>query len=447
MDNIKLPPHSIDAERSVLGGLLLDLDAIDRIGDLVENDFYNLQHRLIFSSIRKDAAIGKQYDVITIAEGLQKAGKLEEAGGLSYIGSIVQETPSAANIRRYAAIVKEYSQRRKIISAANELAALSYSNTPINEALDITQKQLLNITDAENEEEPLQIGAIISSHLDTIDKRLSAERKGITTGLIDLDNILNGGWHRGQLIILAARPSMGKTAKSLHNAIQAAIAGYGVLYISMEMVAAELADRALASIGRIDLGNILTGKLNNDEWSGLTYGTSKLYEIPLHVMDKPGLNFYQVSSYARKHKRKFGMDMLVVDYLQLMSGSEKERHSQIENITRNLKVLAKELNIAIVLLSQLSRKAEDSRRPKLSHLRDSGSIEQDADVVIFIHREEVDNPDTTYKNYADIYIAKQRQGALGRVGVTYIGHQVRFESFSGALPSWDAPVKTKRGME
>jgi replicative DNA helicase len=211
----------------------------------------------------------------------------------------------------------------------------------------------------------------------------------------------------------------------------------------MEMVASELADRALAQLGRVYLGNLLTGKLHETEWEGITAATGKMQDMPLHIIERSGLSFFQVATFARRHKRKHGLDLLVLDYLQLMAGEGEKRHTQIEEITRNLKSLAKELNIAILLLSQLARKTENARRPKLSDLRDSSSVEQDADVVLFIHREEMDNPETTWKGYADIHVAKNRQGAIGRIGATYIGHQVRFENFAGALPDWDAKANKK----
>ena len=218
---------------------------------------------------------------------------------------------------------------------------------------------------------------------------------------------------------------------------------------TMEMVASELADRAISAVGRVDLSNLLKADMNESQWGGVTVATGKMQDIPLHVLDRSGLNFFQVATYARRHKRKHGLDVLVLDYLQLMAGDDGEkRHSQIEEITRNIKTLAKELDIAVLLLSQLARKTEESRRPKLSHLRDSGSIEQDADVVLFVHREEMDNPQTDWKNYADIHVAKNRQGALGSIGATYIGHQVRFENFTGARPDWETkPDYKKRGMD
>ncbi|MDD4913384.1 MAG: replicative DNA helicase [Sideroxydans sp.] len=433
-------PHSVEAEQSVLGGLLIDNGAIDRMGELLEPAFYTQANRLIYRAIIKQASAGKAWDVITIAEMLKNFGKLEQVGGLPYIGSLAHNVPSSANIKRYAEIVREHAMRREIISAAAELTELVQHKGDVAVAMDKAQSRLMAITQTAKTDEPKSITEIISEHLNVVERRLEGEAtKAITTGLDGLDEILNGGWHRGQVIVLAARPSMGKTALSMHHALQGAVEGFGVLYLSMEMVASELADRAIASMGRVNLGNLLTAKMSSDEWGGVTNATVKMQDIPLHVLDRSGLNFFQVATYARRHKRKHGMDLLVVDYLQLMAGADGEkRHAQIEEITRNLKSLAKELDVAIILLSQLSRKTEESRRPKLSHLRDSGSIEQDADVVLFIHREEVDNPETEWKNYADIHVAKNRQGALGRVGVSYIGHQVRFDNFSGALPDWDA---------
>lgn len=438
-------PHSIDAEQSVLGGLLLDNGAIDRMGELPEIAFYTESHRLIYRAIRKQAAAGKSWDVITVAEMLEAHKKLDAVGGLSYIGSLAQNTPSSANIARYAEIVHEHYTRREIMAAAAELTELvSSKGGDIAVAMDKAQSRLLAITEGVNSDEPRSIADIVGEHINTIERRLEGGKKAIPSGLTDLDAILNGGWHRGQVIVLAARPSMGKTALSLHHATHAAIEGYGVLFLSMEMVGGELADRAIAALGHVHLGNLLTGQMTDAEWNGVTVAAGRVQDIPLHVLDRSGLNFFQVATYARRHKRKHGLDVLVIDYLQLMAGdSGEKRHSQIEEITRNLKTLAKELDIAVILLSQLSRKTEEARRPRLSHLRDSGSIEQDADVVLFIHREEVDAPETQWKNYADIHIAKNRQGALGRVGATYIGHQVRFESYTNPLPNWDeAPTQS-----
>lgn len=433
-------PHSQESEQSVLGGLLIDNGAIDRMGELVEEAFFSEVHQLIYRAIRKQAAQGKSWDVITVAEMLQSVKRLDAAGGMPYIGNLAHNTPSSANIGHYADIVREHHMRRQIMAAATELNELVASKGDVAVAMDKAQSRLMAITEGVKADEPKKISDVIAEHLNVLGRRMEGGKKAIGTGLTDLDAILNGGWHRGQVIVLAARPSMGKTALSLHHAIESAQSGYGVLYLSMEMAASELADRAIASMGRIHLGNVLTANMSSAEWDGVTTATGKMQDIPLHILDRSGLNFFQVATYARRHKRKHGLDLLVLDYLQLMAGdSDDKRHSQIEEITRNLKTLSKELDIAVLLLSQLSRKTEESRRPKLSHLRDSGSIEQDADVVLFIHREEVDNPGTQDgKNYADIHIAKNRQGALGRIGATYIGHQVRFENFTGVLPNWDS---------
>ena len=439
-----LIPHSAESEQKVLGGLMMDNQAIDRLGELPEEAFYSESHRLIYRAILKQSAAGKSWDIISVAEMLETHKRLDAAGGLAYIGEITSNTPSSANIGRYADIVREHHMRRRIMGAANELSEIVAAKGDVSEAMDKAQSALLAITDGVKMDEPRLIAKVVSEHINVLEQRLEGGHKGIPSGLTDLDKILNGGWHRGQVVVIAARPGMGKTALSMHHALHAAREGYAVLYASMEMVAGELADRALASLGRIYLGNVLSGKMSRDEWGGITVATGLIQDIPLYILDRPGLNFYQLATYARRQKRKSGLDVLVIDYLQLMAGAaDEKRHAQIEEITRGLKTLAKELNIAILLLSQLSRKTEDVRKPKLSHLRDSGSIEQDADVVLFIHREEVDSPETTWKNYADINIAKNRQGALGRIGATYIGHQVRFENFSGALPDWDASANKK----
>jgi replicative DNA helicase len=330
------------------------------------------------------------------------------------------------------------------MSAASKLNELVAGKGDISVAMDRAQAALLEITEGVRADEPRSIREVVAEHFNVLEKRLQNDKKGITTGLTDLDKILSGGFQRGQSIVMAGRPGHGKSAFSLHNSISAANAGYGVLYMSMEMVASELADRALAQLGRIYLGSLLTGKLDEKEWEGITAASGVVQDMPLHILDRSGLDFFQVATFARRHKRKHGLDLLVIDYLQLMAGEGEKRHNQIEEITRGIKSLAKELNCAIVLLSQLSRKTENSRRPKLSDLRDSSSVEQDADVVIFIHNEECDNPETSWKGYADLHVAKNRQGALGRVGATYVGHQVRFENFSGAMPDWDARANTKQ---
>lgn len=448
-ESMKLPPHSVEAEASVLGALLVDNAAFDRMGELDAAAFYSLAHRLIYTAIRNQAALGKQFDVITTAETLQAAGKLEDAGGLQYIGRLSQDVPSSANIKRYADIVREKCTRRQIIAAASEILDLGYGNDDVAVAMDSAQSKLQCITDGVKTEEPRSISTIVQEHFNLLEKRLEGGVKCIPTGIDGIDELLNGGFHRGQVIIEAGRPSMGKTALSLTHAMHASMSGYGTLVFSMEMVAAELADRALAALGHVNLGRLLTGKLHDHEWSGITAATGKIQDIPLHILDKSGLTFYQVATYARRHKRKHGLDLIVMDYLQLMSGSDPRapRHAQIEEITRNVKTLAKELNVAIVLLSQLSRKTETSRRPKMSDMRDSGSVEQDADVILAIHTEQVDNPDTQWKDYSDVYVLKNRQGALGRVGLTYIGSQVRFEKFNGVPANWDEKPAQRRGME
>lgn len=445
-ESIYIVPHNTESEKMLLGALLNDNNAIDRIGELPEAVFFNFAHRLIYCAIIKQAAKGKGWDVITTAELLEREKNLEKAGGLIYLGNLAQDAYSSANIANHGKIIRDHAARRQIMEAAAELTALVQGKGDINEALDKAQSKLLAITEKTELDEPKSITQIFSEHFNVLEKRTdTSKRRAIGSGLTALDSILNGGWYSGQLIVLAARTSHGKTALSMHSAIHAARAGYGVLYLSMEMVASELADRAIAALGRVNLGDVLKGQLTEKQWSGVSNAASAIHDKQMYILDKSGLTFYQVATYARRHKRKHGLDLLVLDYLQLMAGVDRDqRHTQIEEITRNLKCLAKELSIPIILLSQLSRKTENARRPKLSDLRDSGAVEQDADVVLFIHREEVDNPDTCHKNYADIYVAKNRQGALSRIGVTYHGEQVRFEEFSGIKPDWNEPAPQPR---
>jgi replicative DNA helicase len=437
-------PHSQEAEQSILGGLLVDNDAIDRIGELPEAAFFTESHRLIYRAIRKQSSLGKTWDVITVAEMLDSAKRLDSAGGFAYIGELSHNVHTTSNIGRHADAVREHAMRRQIMGVANTLNELVAAKGDIANAMDKTQAALLAITEGVRTDEPRSIREVVGEHFNLLEKRLQNDRKGITTGLCDLDYLLNGGFQRGQSVVLAGRPGHCKSAVSLHCALTAAQEGFSVLYLSMEMVSSELADRALASVGRIYLGNLLTGKLKEQEWEGVTAASGKFHDMPLHILDRSGLSFFQVATIARRHKRKNGLDLMVIDYLQLMAGEGEKRHSQIEEITRGIKSLAKELNCAIVLLSQLSRKTENSRRPKLSDLRDSSSVEQDADVVLFTHYEENDNPSTEWKGYVDLHVAKNRQGSLGRVGTTYIGHQVRFENFSGALPDWDSKANKKQ---
>ena len=439
-DQLLIVPHNREAEQRVIGALLIDNNAIDRIGELPEQAFFNRAHQMIYRAIRRQSADSRAWDVITVAEMLDADKKLDEVGGFSYLGELAAQTPTSANVASYADIVRDNHARRMIMAAAADLTSLAAHKGDIHAALDRAQAKLMEIGQSSATDDPRSIGDILPAHLEVVDNRQTIGSKAISTGLIDLDTKLNGGYHRGQVIVVAARPSMGKTALALMNARTAAEDRAKVLFLSMEMTAEELSDRLLASTAHIDFSNLLTGKLTEDEWARIADQSGRIQDMPLFIEEKSGLNFYQVATYARRQKRKHGLDMLILDYLQLMAGTDEDerRHAQIEEITRGVKSLAKELDCAVLLLSQLNRKTEQTRRPQLSHLRDSGSVEQDADVVIFIHREEVDNPETNWKNYADIYIAKQRNGPLGRTGATYYGHQVRFENYSGNLPDWNS---------
>lgn len=438
--------HSLEAEAFVIGALLIDNTAIDRISELDHSHFYTDANRVLYRAIRNQAALGKSWDVFTIFEFVESHGQADRVGGMKYIGEVARDTPTSANIQHYAQIVRDYAVRRQIMATSVALADMLASKTPIDEILNKSQSDLLAIGATADSDEPRSMSEIISGHMDIMAQRIDSDKTNvISTGLIDLDKFLVGGFRGGNLIVLAARPSMGKTALAMHMAIHAAKNKNSVLFLSMEMVASELMDRVIAADAQIGLAGLILGELKENEWDSLAAATAKLKNTPLYVLDKSGLSFYRVASVARKFKRTRGLKMLVVDYLQLMQGDDDEnRNAQIQKITMGLKILAKDLDIPIILLSQLNRKATESRRPQMSHLRDSGAIEQDADVVLFVHREEVDNPDTPHTNYADIYVAKNRQGKLGRIGANYQGEFVRFTNYAGSLPDFEDAKKSDK---
>jgi len=439
--------HSEQAEHYVIGALLTDCNGIDKMSKLEFKHFYVEAHQIIFRAIVKLAATDGKWDIFTVSEFLERHKLLDRVGGFAYLGGLASATPTAANIQHYANIVVEYASRRALKAVAADLIEMLKSPDDIPKILDRAQSMLLSIGSSASADDPRTISNIMAEHMDTISRRVDREQSGIKTGLVDLDRLLNGGLRGGQVVVLAGRPSMGKTGLSMSMAMAVAEAGNPVLYLSMEMVAAELADRVIASLGRVPLGKITEGDLDDKGWDGIGIASNRINKMPLYVLDKAGLSYFRLATVARRFARQHGIKMLVVDYLQLMSGDDNaKRHAQIEEISRNMKVLAKELNIPILLLSQLNRQAE--RRPKLSHLRDSGAIEQDADIVLFVHREEVDDPETPYKNYADIYVAKNRQGKLGRIGAVYQGEFCRFDNYYGNLPSYDEVSTTaKKGKQ
>ena len=440
---LKVPPQSIEAEQSVLGGLLLDNQGWDRIADiLTTDDFYRREHRLIFNAISALCEENSPADVITVSEWLERSGELEHAGGLAYLGSLANNTPSAANIVAYAAIVRENSVMRELVRAAGEISGAAYApeGRSANELLDYAEKRIFDISEKGHRRGDFQpLNTLLSKAVDRIDTlfRSKSSITGVATGYTDLDD-MTSGLQPSDLVIIAGRPSMGKTSLAMNIAENAAVGHkIPVAVFSMEMPGTQLALRMMASLGRINAHRVRTGKLDDDDWPRLTSAVSLLNEAPIFIDDSPGLTPMELRARARRLKREHGLGMIIVDYLQLMQSTERNeenRATEISNITRALKGLAKELDVPVIAMSQLNRSVESrtDKKPVMSDLRESGAIEQDADVILFIYRDEVYNKDSPVKGTADIIIAKQRNGPIGEVRLTFLGEYTRFENYTSA---------------
>lgn len=446
LDQLRVPPHSIEAEQSILGGLMLDNQAWDRMGDLVtDNDFYRDEHRRIFRQIRNLLERAKPADVVTVAEALDAAGEGDQTGGLAYLGELAANTPSSANIRRYAEIVRERAVLRQLVATADEIAAdaLNPLGRDAETLLDEAESKIFKIAEAGagHNEGFVHINPLLTQVVERIqelhDRDNPSDITGVPTGFVDLDQ-KTSGFQPGDLIIVAGRPSMGKTAFALNIAENVAVdAGLPVGVFSMEMGGTQLAMRMLASIGRLDSHRVRTGRLNDDEWSRLSFALGKLHEAPIYIDETGGLSPANLRARARRLARQYGgkLGLLVIDYIQLMSGNRQgeNRATEVSEISRSIKSLAKELQVPIVALSQLSRKVEErnDKRPMMSDLRESGAIEQDADVILMMYREEYYKPDTPDKGVAEVIIGKQRNGPTGTVRLAFLGEYTRFESLAG----------------
>ncbi|KAF0192640.1 MAG: replicative DNA helicase [Gammaproteobacteria bacterium] len=439
---LKVPPHSIEAEQSVLGGLLLDNSAWDQVADMIgEKDFYRADHRLIYRAIGTLAAQNSPYDVITLSECLEKTRELDKAGGLAYLGVLARNTPSAANIKAYADIVRERSVLRQLIQVGNEIGSSGYNPQGRNatELLDDAEKRVFQIAESSGRGRDgfTSIKDLLVETVDRIDTLFQQDSPltGIATGFTDLDE-LTAGLQAGDLIIVAGRPSMGKTAFSINIAEHAAIkSDLPVAVFSMEMPGPQLAMRMLSSLGRIDQHRLRTGKLDDSDWPRLTSAVGMLSEAKLFIDDSAALTPGELRARARRLVREHGqLGLIVIDYLQLMAipGTRENRATEISEISRSLKALAKELKVPVMALSQLNRslEARTDKRPIMSDLRESGAIEQDADVIIFIYRDEVYNEDTPEKGVAEIIVSKQRNGPIGTRRLTFLGQYTRFENFA-----------------
>ena len=442
--HLRIPPHSIEAEQSVLGGLLLDNAAFDKIADLVgESDFYRDEHKRIYRQIRKLLERSKPVDVVTVAESLDLSGEGSETGGLAYLGELAANTPSAANIRRYAEIVRERAILRQLVTAGDEIAGSAFNplGRDPKQLLDEAEAKVFAIAESGFRHQTgfQHINPLLTQVVERIqelhDRDNPSDITGVPTGYHDLD-AKTSGLQPGDLLIVAGRPSMGKTSCALNMAEHVAIeVGLPVAVFSMEMGGAQLAMRMLSSVGKLDAHRVRTGRLNDDEWSRLSFALGKMHEAPLYIDETPALNPIDLRARARRLHRQCGkLGLIVIDYLQLMSsaGQGENRATEISEISRSLKSLAKELNVPVMALSQLNRSLEQrpNKRPVMSDLRESGAIEQDADVIMFIYRDEVYNPDTPDKGSAEIIIGKQRNGPIGMVRLTFIGEYTRFENFA-----------------
>ncbi len=440
-DALKVPPHSVEAEQSVLGGLMIDNDSWDDVADIVvEQDFYRRDHRLIFRSIRDLAARDQPFDAVTLSETLRNLNELDDAGGLAYLGTLARNTPSAANIKSYATIVRENSVLRQLAAIGVDISNSAYNpeGRSMAELLDTAEQKVFQIAEqgARGKHSFLGMKDLLVKVVDRIDTlyRSDSEVTGVSTGFNDLDK-LTSGFQEGDLVIIAGRPSMGKTSFAMNIAEHVAInEKLPVAIFSMEMPGEQLVMRMLSSLGRINQQHLRTGKLDDDDWPRITSNMSILQEAPIFIDDTAALSPAVLRARARRLMRDYGkLGMIMVDYLQLMqvTGRSENRTNEISEISRNMKALAKELNVPVVCLSQLNRAVESrtDKRPMMADLRESGAIEQDADVIAFIYRDEVYNEDSPDKGKAEIIISKQRNGPIGTLYLTFQGQYTRFDNF------------------
>jgi replicative DNA helicase len=443
---LRVPPHSVEAEQSLLGALLIDNQAFDRVADVVSaEDFYRDDHRRIWRHIARLVEAGRPADVVTVAEAIEASEDKDKTGGPTYLAALAQNTPSSLNIRRYAELVRERAVQRRLAQVATEIAetALAPTGKDVGQLLDEAESKIFQIAEsgARKDQGLIGMSPILAQVFERIDHLHSQENPsditGVPTGFVDLDQ-RTAGLQPGDLIIVAGRPSMGKTAFALNIAEHVALhpsVRMPVAIFSMEMSASQLALRMLSSIAKIDQHKLRTGRLTNEEWPHLTDAIDRLNDTSIHVDETPALNALEVRARARRLKREYGkLGLVVIDYLQLMSASSQgeNRATEISEISRSLKALAKELEVPVIALSQLSRAVEqrNDRRPMMSDLRESGAIEQDADVILFIYRDEVYFPEKEEaKGRAEVIIGKQRNGPIGRIDLTFLGRFTRFANF------------------
>jgi replicative DNA helicase len=418
---------------------MLEQRAWDQVADVVAaGDLYRPDHRLIFETISRLVERDKPPDAVTVAEQLERQGQLEAAGGIDYIARLVEETSSAANVRAYASIVREYSMLRQLIEVGGDIAASAYKTEgrPVNELVDLAEQRVFQIADRGQRTGKgfKALKDILPGTIDRLDvlSHSDGDITGVSTGFNELDE-RTAGLQRGELIIVAGRPSMGKTTLAVNIAENAAIGNQiPTAIFSMEMSSEQLTFRMIGSIGRVNQSNLRRGRLNDEDWRRIDSAVSMMSAAPLFIDDSAGLSPTEVRARARRLKREHGLGLIVIDYLQLMqvAGTAENRATEISEISRSLKALAKELDLPVIALSQLNRSVEQrvDKKPVMSDLRESGAIEQDADVIVFIYREEVYDKETPRKGVADIIIGKQRNGPIGEFHLTFKGEFTRFEN-------------------
>ena len=438
---LRVPPHSVEAEQAVLGGVLIDNGAWDRIADvLTGGHFYRNDHRAVFAAVAGLCDEGRPCDAVTVAERLDREGQLESAGGLAYLAELAGNTPSAANIVAYAEIVRERAVLRDLIRASNEITEAAYrpQGRAAHELLDDAERRIFEIAERGNAGrwESVAIKDVLAdvmAHIDELSRR-DNPITGTPTGFKDLDQ-LTAGLQRGDLIIVAGRPSMGKTAFAMNLVEEAAIrTRESVMVVSLEMPAEHLVMRMLSSLGRIDQQKVRTGRLEPEDWPRLTSQLGLLNDTGIFIVDDSSLTPTELRARCRRLKREHGLGLVVVDYLQLMHvpGTRENRATEISEISRSLKALAKELMVPVVACSQLNRRLEErqNKRPVMSDLRESGAIEQDADLILFIYRDEVYDEESKDKGKAEIIIGKQRNGPIGKVDLAFQGRFARFNDYT-----------------
>jgi replicative DNA helicase len=438
-DALRVPPHSTEAEQSLLGGLMLDQSAWDQVADVVSgDDFYRHDHQLIFATIAKLAELDRPPDAVTVGEQLDREGELAAAGGIDYLAQLVHNTASAANIRAYGQIIRQHAMLRDLIRIGGDIAASAHDSEgrPVDELVDLAEQKVFDIADRGQRRgqgfRPLR--EVVSDSIDRLDKLSQTEGDitGIPTGYTDMDS-MTAGLQRGDLIVVAGRPSMGKTSLAINIAENASI-GHEIptARFSMEMSAEQLSFRMISSIGRVNQSRLRTGNLSEDDWPRINSAVSMMSNAPIFIDDTPALSPTEIRARARRLKRRHDLGLIVIDYLQLMqvAGTNENRATEISEISRALKALAKEIDVPVIALSQLNRSVEQrqDKRPVMSDLRESGAIEQDADVIVFIFREEVYDKDTPRKGIADIIIGKQRNGPVGEFRLTFMGEFTKFEN-------------------